>query len=343
MLSNKILKKYKKNKQSYLIITNQYGGGTKEIYNEFIKHRKDELKQKAKISTFIPTTKIRSEILEPDKSSYNDNLKLNDSLQSYIDACNLKPDEEYKRELNGLLSGSSDKINKLHTLLKDYILSLEVISIPATVLEPDKIVKQPDPLEWNVQVIYDGSSKSEGKLFLGGYETGANFNNPLDRANILKNGIKKVITIMEFDYLYPDSDIKWDHLKSLYHENEIENIQIKNIIDYKVDNLDRAKLGLTLSDRVDKKRIFNDMITHMVPIINYTIESGQNMLIHCVEGKSRSVSLVAAWLGKKLHIPADIAYKYIKDIRSIIEPNKDYVQVVQNYINDDKTYVSETI
>ena len=38
MLSNKILKKYKKNKQSYLIITNQYGGGTKEIYNEFIKH-----------------------------------------------------------------------------------------------------------------------------------------------------------------------------------------------------------------------------------------------------------------------------------------------------------------
>ena len=59
---------------------------------------------------------------------------------------------------------------------------------------------------------------------------------------------------------------------------------------------------------------------------DYVGAKGQNVLVHCVQGKSRSVSIVIYYLMTKHGWNVNETLKYIKNLRSIAGPNEGFMQ-----------------
>ena len=69
----------------------------------------------------------------------------------------------------------------------------------------------------------------------------------------------------------------------------------------------------------------SDDIERIIPIIDNYISSGKSVLIHCMAGKSRSVTIAAAYLMKYQNMNANEALEFIRDKRSFIDPNQGYL------------------
>ena len=67
--------------------------------------------------------------------------------------------------------------------------------------------------------------------------------------------------------------------------------------------------------------------------INNAINSEKNILVHCMAGVSRSVSLVTYYLMKRYHISFDKAAEYIKQKRSVANPNDSFKNQLLMYQN----------
>ena len=67
--------------------------------------------------------------------------------------------------------------------------------------------------------------------------------------------------------------------------------------------------------------------------INQAISSGNNILIHCMAGISRSVSTLTYFFMKKYHISFDEAMNFIKNKREIASPNYSFKRQLQQYQN----------
>ncbi len=68
--------------------------------------------------------------------------------------------------------------------------------------------------------------------------------------------------------------------------------------------------------------------------IEDAIAQGGNVLVHCAYGRSRSASIVIAYIIKKYGMTYEEAYNYVHDIRPIIEPNPGFVKQLIQYYND---------
>lgn len=84
--------------------------------------------------------------------------------------------------------------------------------------------------------------------------------------------------------------------------------------------------------------------------IDTAISTNKNILIHCMAGVSRSVSLVAYYLMKKYHIDYDKAITYIKNRRAVANPNesfkyqlKTYQKKRQYFTENDANHIIQTI
>ncbi len=67
--------------------------------------------------------------------------------------------------------------------------------------------------------------------------------------------------------------------------------------------------------------------------IDGAVSSNKNILVHCMAGVSRSVSLVAYYLMKKYHIDYGKAITYIKNKRIIANPNESFKSQLRVYQN----------
>lgn len=85
-------------------------------------------------------------------------------------------------------------------------------------------------------------------------------------------------------------------------------------------NYERAKLR----DVVDED-ILKD-IEHLIPIIHENLLNGKGVLCNCQKGRSRSASIVAAYLIRYKGMTTDEAIKFIKTKRAQINPNKGYIK-----------------
>ena len=65
--------------------------------------------------------------------------------------------------------------------------------------------------------------------------------------------------------------------------------------------------------------------------IDKYISQNKNVLVHCVAGMSRSVTLVTAYMMKKLQIPLQEAFKTVKEKRQCSYPNSGFVQQLAKY------------
>ncbi|KAK6174230.1 hypothetical protein SNE40_017549 [Patella caerulea] len=60
-------------------------------------------------------------------------------------------------------------------------------------------------------------------------------------------------------------------------------------------------------------------------------ENDGKVLVHCHAGVSRSVTICLAYLMFKSHLSLDLAYEHVRDRRSIIDPNLNFMQQLRRY------------
>lgn len=85
-------------------------------------------------------------------------------------------------------------------------------------------------------------------------------------------------------------------------------------------------------------------IERLLPEIRRSIEDNKGVLIHCMQGASRSATIAAAYLIRYHDMGAEQALKFIKDRRSCVNPNQGYrdqlkefeISVMNSYIRDKK-------
>lgn len=65
--------------------------------------------------------------------------------------------------------------------------------------------------------------------------------------------------------------------------------------------------------------------------IDGCLQTGGKILIHCAAGVSRSPTIVISYLMKKNKWDDLYAYNHVKKIRSIINPNKGFMEQLHNY------------
>jgi protein tyrosine phosphatase len=69
----------------------------------------------------------------------------------------------------------------------------------------------------------------------------------------------------------------------------------------------------------------------ILPIIHDVLTRGNSVLVHCMVGASRSVTIVAAYLIKYHHKTAENALAIIKKVRKEADPNKGYIEQLKAY------------
>ena len=68
--------------------------------------------------------------------------------------------------------------------------------------------------------------------------------------------------------------------------------------------------------------------------INDAIENDGKVLIHCMAGRSRSVTILAAYIINTYGFPVEKTLKFIKDKRNIIEPNENFKNQLIKYYDE---------
>lgn len=79
-------------------------------------------------------------------------------------------------------------------------------------------------------------------------------------------------------------------------------------------------------------------IEKLVPIIHEKLQAGEGILTHCVQGRSRSATIVAAYLIRYHHMTAEEAVAFIKDKRTQVEPNPGYIRQLHEYEQKVRSY-----
>jgi hypothetical protein len=90
-------------------------------------------------------------------------------------------------------------------------------------------------------------------------------------------------------------------------------------------NYERAKLR-----DVEDEDILSDL-KRLLPIIHSELLQSKGVLIHCMHGKSRSCTIVAAYLMKYKHMSVDEAINFIKSKRTQIDPNPGYIEQLRQF------------
>jgi len=83
-----------------------------------------------------------------------------------------------------------------------------------------------------------------------------------------------------------------------------------------------------LDNEKEATKLVNEILPEALPYIHENVTNTRNILIHCSAGKSRSVSIVAAYLMKYKEMGSDEAFEFIRTKRSVIDPNAGFVRAL---------------
>lgn len=120
-----------------------------------------------------------------------------------------------------------------------------------------------------------------------------NFKSAIDKSTLIDYNIKSILNVSTFDY----------HI-----DVELLNMDYKHIPFYDSDN----------------EYLINYIPTTIAYIIEQ-INNGHNVLIHCVQGISRSPSIIIAFLIIYYHFNLYEAYKFVHVRRPKIKPNRTFI------------------
>lgn len=129
------------------------------------------------------------------------------------------------------------------------------------------------------------------------------------------------ITILYLPYNDETRQNLWEK-----NENHITMFKLTSSID------DHQKITQQLS--IYNKKPLIEIGYHF---INKAVNEKENILIHCMAGISRSISVTAYFLMKKYHMNFHDSFNFIKKKRSIAKPNNSFKSQLEKYfIKKDK-------
>ena len=116
-----------------------------------------------------------------------------------------------------------------------------------------------------------------------------------------------------------------------YNDDIYQNLWMPNkdsiqITSYMTNNTDHNKLSQQMKLYQNKPMI--EIGYHFIDLV---VSDKQNILIHCMAGVSRSVSLVIYYLMKKYHMTFDKAFETVRNVRNISNPNESFKSQLINY------------
>ena len=88
---------------------------------------------------------------------------------------------------------------------------------------------------------------------------------------------------------------------------------------------ERAKLRDVEDENIIKE------FDKLLPIIRKELVNNRGVLCHCIAGRSRSASIVVAYLIRYHNMTAEEALKYIKNKRTQVDPNSGYINQLKEY------------
>ena len=172
--------------------------------------------------------------------------------------------------------------------------------------------------------------------------------NPKIKSNNLSN--KKVLCPKCFQEL--SDNILKEHLQSNHITEIINRIYIGSYLNANnFEELEKNNIKYILNCAIECKNIYEDKIKYLkldikdqnnFPIQDYFEKGNQfireslnnndgNILIHCKEGKSRSITLLMAYLIKYQNENTNSAYKIIKAKRQSAMPNLGFMYKLREY------------
>ena len=172
----------------------------------------------------------------------------------------------------------------------------------------------------------------------------------VSKTNINKN-LNKTVKCPKCSQEIKNNKLK-EHLQSSHITEIINNIFIGSYLNAKNWNeLEKNNIKYILNCATECKNIFEDKIKYLkldikdqndFPIqdffdkgIQFIQESvnnnDSNILIHCMEGKSRSTTLLMAYLIKYKNENTNSAYKIVKSKRQLTMPNLGFMFKLREY------------
>ena len=117
--------------------------------------------------------------------------------------------------------------------------------------------------------------------------------------------------------------------REMLHENGIETVVsaiLGSSAAYPFDfNYERSKLR-DVEDEDIKSEFYR-----LLPIIHTELLNNKGVLVHCIFGKSRSASIVAAYLIKYKKMTTEEALRFIKSKRAQVSPNQSYIRQLKEF------------
>ena len=87
-------------------------------------------------------------------------------------------------------------------------------------------------------------------------------------------------------------------------------------------------LKMFLSDFSDNAKQLFEQLDQAIAFIDRARTANSSILVHCVQGISRSSTIVIAYLMKRENMTLKDAYAHVKKLRPIIRPNKGFLKVL---------------
>ena len=132
-------------------------------------------------------------------------------------------------------------------------------------------------------------------------------------------------------------DIYLGGIDSVYDKDELKKLGIKNIISVIAgfeppypENFNYLVLNALDTVNTDLKEYFETTNN----FIDDALDNDEKILIHCMAGRSRSVTVLAAYIMKITGMNVKNTLKSIKKKRSIIEPNEYFVSQLEEYYKE---------
>lgn len=88
-----------------------------------------------------------------------------------------------------------------------------------------------------------------------------------------------------------------------------------------------------IDDHGNKENVelfFNKIIPEIHNIINNALQNNEEILVHCLAGRSRSAIVIITWLMKYKNMDYDTAFIYVKEKRPVISPNIHFIDYIKS-------------
>jgi len=94
----------------------------------------------------------------------------------------------------------------------------------------------------------------------------------------------------------------------------------------------RARITYKVVNVLDTKSSnIKDFIPEALTFIDEVVAANGKVLVHCMVGASRSVSLVLAWLVARRHMPLKQAYQQVRSKRHQARPNRSFCEQLMDF------------